>query len=157
MNSDEGGPDRGRSCQWCSATAAADAISCPGCGAALALRESLGGLVIPGVTEVHPGLRAYSADPLRIPRASPSQALAGPAMGMMAIAGPAGAALALGSLAAVTAGEYLGASRPDGWRAPLGALGVPSEAALAMARQLDSDQAAAEAPDPAATEGTSGS
>jgi hypothetical protein len=124
-------------CQWCSAPATADATHCAACGAALAQRESVGGLVIPGVTDVDPGLSAYGAEYLRIPGPSPSQSLAGPAMGAMVVAGPAGAALALGGLATVAATEFLGASRSTVSRAALDALGQPSEAAQAMARQLD--------------------
>ncbi len=39
-----------RRCAWCEATAPADATTCPACGAALAQRDDLGGLTIPGVT-----------------------------------------------------------------------------------------------------------
>jgi hypothetical protein len=43
-------------CPWCSAKAPAGAIHCPACSASLAERESLGGIAIPGVTEVDPDL-----------------------------------------------------------------------------------------------------
>jgi hypothetical protein len=125
-----------RTCQWCGAVAAADATQCSGCGAALATRESLGGLVVPGVTAVDPALEAYDAQPWRIPRASPSQGLAGGTIAAAAMGGPVGLA-ALGGLAAVAAVEYLGAGQGHGEAPALKAVGRPSEAAVEMARQLD--------------------
>jgi len=65
-----------RSCPWCSAVAAEDATRCPACGAALAQRDSIADLVIPGVTTVDPALAALAAQPLRIGGASPSQGMA---------------------------------------------------------------------------------
>jgi hypothetical protein len=44
-------------CPWCSAPIVADATHCPACGASLAERESLGGMAIPGVTEVDPAVK----------------------------------------------------------------------------------------------------
>lgn len=44
-------------CPWCSTGAAPGATHCTGCGAVMAQRESLGGMIIPGVTDVDPGMR----------------------------------------------------------------------------------------------------
>jgi hypothetical protein len=46
-----------RRCPWCSTVAPADATHCRSCGASLAERESLGGMAIPGVTEVDPAVK----------------------------------------------------------------------------------------------------
>jgi RNA polymerase subunit RPABC4/transcription elongation factor Spt4 len=131
-----------RTCQWCGAVAAANATQCPGCGAALATRESLGGLVVPGVTAVDPALEAYDAQPWRLPRSSPSQGLAGGTIAAAAIGGPAAIA-AIGGLAAVAAVEYLGAGQGHGDAPALEDVGRPSEAAVEMARQLDAGGGAA--------------
>lgn len=103
-----------RTCAWCSAPAAAAATHCAACGAALAQRESLGGVVIPGVTDVHPALVALDAQPIRMHGPSPTQGLASGAIVAAVAGGPAGLA-ALGGIVAVAAVEYLG-GRPDGGR-----------------------------------------
>ena len=46
--------DPGRLCPWCSAAVPPDATRCPACGDALAQRESIADLDIPGVTTVDP-------------------------------------------------------------------------------------------------------
>ena len=130
----ESGPER--TCPWCSAIAAADATRCPACGAALAQREELGGLVIPGLTAVDPALQALDGQPLHIPKASPSQGMAGGAMMAGLMGGPVGLA-ALGGLAAVAASEYLGVagSRPD-----LATLGQPDELATQVVERLEREE-----------------
>jgi hypothetical protein len=50
-------PAQERRCPWCSTAAPAGATHCASCGASLAERESLGGMVIPGLTEVDPAVR----------------------------------------------------------------------------------------------------
>ena len=100
----------GRTCPWCSAVAGEEADTCPSCGAALAQRESLGGLLIPGVTAIDPALRVADGVPMRIPGPSPSQGLADGAIVAAVVGGPVGLA-ALGGIAAVAAAEYLGAGR----------------------------------------------
>ena len=106
-------------CPWCATPAVADADRCTSCGAALAQRETIGELMIPGLTSVDPALHDYDKRPLHITGPSPSQGMA-PALivGAMA-AGPAGLA-AIGGVAAVAAVEYLGSGRggpsPGGWR-----------------------------------------
>jgi len=132
MGTGEGEHATGLSCQWCGTAAPAGATTCAGCGAALGQREDLGGLVIPGVTSVDPALQAYDAQPLRIPRSSPTQGLAGGTIAAAAMGGPVGLA-ALGGLAAVAAVEYLG-GKPGGDPATIGA---PSEAALQMVERLN--------------------
>ena len=129
----------GRTCQWCGTAAAATVETCPSCGAALAERESLGGLVLPGVTNVDPALAAYDAQPWRIPTASPSQGIAGGSITAAAMGGPAGLA-ALGGLAAVAAVEYLAAGRGDGGATPSPEdVGRPSDAAFLMLDKLKTD------------------
>src|SRR5512141_2530540 len=85
-----GETDPGGLCQWCSVPVTEGARQCSACGATVILRESIGDLIIPGVTHVDPALAAYAAQPLRIPRASPSQSIAGPAAGALMLGGPAG-------------------------------------------------------------------
>jgi hypothetical protein len=109
----EPAPEVERTCAWCSASAAAAATHCPACGAALAQRESLGGVVIPGVTDVHPALAAFDAQPIRLRGPSPTQGLASGAMIAAVAGGPAGL-VALGGIVAVAAVEYLGNGNPDG-------------------------------------------
>lgn len=147
---DEADEPSARTCQWCG-TAAADAdAQCRSCGAALATRDSLGGLVVPGVTGVDPALAAYDAQPWRIPKASPSQGLAGGTVAAAAMGGPAGLA-ALGGLAAVAAVEYLAAGSTDSRSESALGVGQPSEAALRMVEKLDAEGAAGDAGEP--TEG----
>ena len=148
IEADGQGAAPGRTCQWCGSLASADATTCSGCGAALAERDSLGGLIVPGVTAVDPALQAYDAQPWRLPRSSPTQGMAGGTIAAAAMGGPAGLA-ALGGLAAVAAVEYLNA-KPGGPNPSTLAVGQPSEAALQMVERLNTDGAASEdKPDPA--------
>jgi len=124
-------------CAWCSARVAPGAVTCPACGAAVAQRESIGDLVIPGVTAVHPALEAYDAQPLRIPGQSPTQSLAAGAITALAAGGITGIA-GIGGVAAMAAVEYLGARRPDGSPpVDLDRLGEPSEAATRMVEEME--------------------
>jgi hypothetical protein len=140
----DGTDDNESRCAWCSAIAARAATHCPACGAALARRQTIGDLVIPGVTHVDPGLEQYARQPLRIPGASPSQSVAGSMMGAAAAAGGVGAVAGLIGLAAVAATEYRGASRgaPTSGQ-PLEKVGQPSEAVLKMLEQLKEQERAA--------------
>jgi hypothetical protein len=153
--SEAAAPAAGRRCPWCSEPAAAEATHCRACGAALAQRETIGGLVIPGVTTVDPALQAYAAQPLRIPGSSPSQGVAGGAVVAAAAAGgPLGLA-ALAGLAAVAASEYLGANHgTPGSPADANDIGRPSEAVLQALERLERE--AAEPPDPATDSGPRG-
>jgi len=134
-----------RQCPWCSARGSADMRRCPSCDAALVQRDRIGDLVIPGVTDVDPTLSQYAADPLRIPGASPSQSVAGSAIGAAAIVGGPAGLVALGGLAAVAAVEYLGAG--DAARQAAAArLGQPSEAVLQMLERIEKDEQVPETP-----------
>lgn len=138
-----------RECAWCSEPAPADAKQCPSCGAALAQRSSIGGLVIPGVTSVDPALKAFADQPLHIPKASPSQGVAGGAVLAAAAGGPIGLA-ALGGLAAIAAAEYIGANRGGGSTPQdLAAVGTPSGAVLQALERLERQGQDPEAGDPA--------
>ena len=106
-------PGADRTCPWCSAAATPEATHCAACGAALAQRESLGNVMIPGVTAVHPALAAFAAQPTHVRGASPSQAMASGAIVAAVAGGPVGLA-AIGGLAAVAAFEYLGTRNADG-------------------------------------------
>jgi hypothetical protein len=126
-----------RTCPWCSAPAAADDTRCHACGAALAQREDLAGLVIPGVTAVHPALVAFDAQPTRLHGPSPSQGMASGAIVAAVAGGPVGLA-ALGGIAAVAAVEYLGARNADGsGSVDLESVGRPSEAALMALERIE--------------------
>lgn len=116
-------------CPWCAAPVAADATQCPACGAAIAQRESIGDLQIPGLTAVDPALKDYDSRPLHLRGPSPSQGAA-PALIIGAIAGGPIGAVAIGGVAAVAAAEFLGASL-DGRRATaLENVGKPSDLTL---------------------------
>ena len=104
------GVQAGRSCSWCSAVAPDEATSCPACRAALAQRESLGDLAIPGVTSIDPALQALDGKPMRIAGPSASQGAASGVMAAAVMGGPIGL-VALGGIAAVAAAEYAGAGR----------------------------------------------
>jgi hypothetical protein len=138
----EGGEGSGLRCQWCDTVSAVPkAIVCANCGAALILRESIEGIGIPGVTEVDPDLALYAKKPLRIPRGSPSEAVAGPAIAAAALGGPAGL-VALGALGAVVAKEYSAAG--GGSKVPATArLGEPSAPIVEIVNKLNAEAAAA--------------
>ena len=129
----------GRTCAWCSAGAPADALTCPSCGAALAQRETIGDLVIPGVTNVRPDLLDAEGRPLHIPGVSNAQGMAGGVMVAAMAGGPVGLA-AIGGMAVVGAAEYLSANRGAGGEAPaVEDVGRPSASAAQVAEQLDRD------------------
>jgi len=130
-----------RICAWCGTPAAsAEATSCPSCGAALAQRESIGNLAIPGLTAVDAALQDFDKRPLHLRGPSPSQGMA-PALIVGAIAGgPIGLA-AIGGVAAVAAAEFMG-TRRDG-NGSLDEIGRPSEIALRALENLDEAGAAA--------------
>jgi hypothetical protein len=128
----------GRTCAWCSHPAPVDALTCPSCGASMAQRETIGELVIPGVTSVRPDLVDADGRPLHIPAASNAQGLASGAIVGAMIGGPIGLA-AIGGTAVVGAAEYLAASRPAGDAPALEDVGRPTEFAAKVAEQLDQD------------------
>ena len=108
-NANSTGP--GRVCPWCSAPVPPDATRCPACGDALAQRESIDGLAIPGVTIVDPALEADAERPLHIPMTTP------------AIVDPFGGGINLGGMAQVAAlaAPHRGAHGSEhGWAADRG-------------------------------------
>lgn len=139
----------GRTCAWCSHAAPVEATQCPSCGAAMAQRDSIGDLVIPGVTSVRPDLLDADGRPLHIPGASNAQGLASGAIVGAMMGGPVGLA-AIGGMAVVGAAEYLAANRGAGGAPPLEDVGRPNVIAAKVAEQLDrdGDQGSAPAPDP---------
>src|SRR3954462_7728439 len=91
-----------RRCEWCSASAAADAVNCPGCGAAMPLADAEAELYYPGVTDVHPHLKAAAERPLQVaPSASATQMMWGSVPRFASQAGPGGALIGLGAVAAM--------------------------------------------------------
>ena len=126
-----------RSCAWCSAMAPMDATTCPSCGAAMAQRETIGDLRIPGVTDVRADLLDSDGRPIHLSGPSPSQGMASGVMVAAMAGGPVGLA-ALGGLAAVGAAEYATASRRRGDGAPgYDDIGRPSDIAREVAERLD--------------------
>lgn len=144
--SDEGAPaiPEPRTCAWCAAPASEEATACGSCGAALAQRESLGDVRIPGLTAVDPALTDYASRPMHLRGPSSSQGVAPALIVGAAAGGPIGAVL-IGGVVAVAAAEYLGAKQPGTGGGPaLDAVGKPSELALKALEHAD-----AKAPDPA--------
>jgi hypothetical protein len=138
-----GAPEAPRTCAWCGTPAVDEATSCASCGAALAQRESIGDLAIPGLTAVDAALQDYDKRPLHLRGPSPSQGMA-PALIVGAMAGgPIGLA-AIGGVAAVAATEFLGARR-DGAGA-LENVGKPSEVALQAIQRIDDGSLPSAAP-----------
>lgn len=114
-------------CPWCSAAAEPGANYCPSCGAIMAQRESLGGLVIPGVTDVDPGLRQRSLTGSMLGTQARMSVLSavGQAADPSAQVATAAAMLARDSIE----GMFRPATNPDD-------VGRPSQAALEMADRL---------------------
>ncbi len=133
------GGSNARTCPWCATPATAEATTCVSCGAALAQRESIGDLAIPGLTAADAALQDFDKRPLHLRGPSPSQGMA-PALIVGAMAGgPIGLA-AIGGVAAVAAAEYLGARRGGGG-ASLEDVGRPSEVVLRALDHLESNTA----------------
>jgi hypothetical protein len=130
-----------RTCPWCSEPAGPTDTTCSKCGAALAQREDLGGVLIPGLTGVDPALAAFAAQPTHLRGPSPSQGLASGIIPAAAMAGPAGLAI-IGGIAAVAAVEYMSGKGPGRSPADLESVGKPSELALLARDKADRDDAA---------------
>ena len=130
-----------RRCAWCEAAASPQDTTCPACGAALAQREDLGGLLIPGVTGVHPELAAAAERPLRLTGPSPTQSAAPGLIAAAMAPGPAGLVVGAGVLA-MAATEFLGvpSGSVDGPVDPA-TVGEPSETARRMVRRLEAEEA----------------
>lgn len=123
-------------CPWCSATNAPDARQCSSCGAAIAQRDDLGGVTVPGVTGVDPNLLGTPSS-----LASPMLRSQG-TLGAINAVSHVDPALGLVAAAAVlgqdTIKGLLGGNRVDPE-----SVGKPSEAALQAAEKLDRDAATA--------------
>ncbi len=69
-------------------------------------------LYYPGVTDIHPHLQAAAARPLQVPQgASATQMVSGSMLRFASQAGPGGALIGLGAVAAMAAVEWMGASK----------------------------------------------
>lgn len=129
-----------RSCPWCATPAEEDAARCGSCGAALAQRESIGDLVVPGLTAVDPALKDLDGRPLHLAGPSPSHGVASGAIVAAAAGGPLGLAI-LGGVGAVAAVEYLGASRGRPGEKGHDNVGETSEAVRQAVERLDRGEA----------------
>lgn len=144
---DAAAPELAATCPWCAAPAAEGATRCTACGAALAQRESIGDLRIPGLTSVDPALEDFDKRPLHIPGPSPTQGMA-PALIIGALAGGPAGLVAVGGVAAL-AGVEFAASQHDGTDTQeLADVGKPSEVLLQALQHADATpRAAAAKPD----------
>ena len=124
------------SCSWCATPAAEGASRCGSCGAALAQRESIGDLVIPGLTAVDPALKDLDGRPLHIAGPSPSHGVASGVIVAAAAGGALGLAI-LGGVGAVAAAEYMGASRGKPGGKGHENVGETSEAVLQAIERLE--------------------
>jgi hypothetical protein len=100
-------------CPWCATPAADGATRCSSCGAALAQRETIGDLVVPGLTAVDPALKDLDGRPLHVRGPSPTQGVASGLIAAAAAGGPVGLAI-LGGVGAMAAAEYVGAGGEKG-------------------------------------------
>jgi hypothetical protein len=121
-------------CPWCATPAAAGATRCATCGAALAQRESIGDLVIPGLTAVDPALKDLDGRPIHLRGPSASQGVASGIIVAAAAGGPMGLAI-LGGVGAIAATEFLGAGGDKGKGHEH--VGETSEAVLQAVERLD--------------------
>jgi hypothetical protein len=130
-----GTPEAPRTCAWCGTPAASpEATLCASCGAALAQRESIADLAIPGLTSVDAALQDYDKRPLHLRGPSPSQGMA-PALIVGAMAGgPIGLA-AIGGVAAVAAAEFMGTRRSGA--GGVEDVGRPSEVVLQAMQHIE--------------------
>ncbi len=100
-------------CPWCATPAAERATRCSSCGAALAQRERIGDLVIPGLTAVDPALKDLDGRPIHLRGPSPSQGAASGLIVAAGAGGPIGLAI-IGGVGALAAAEYMGAGGEKG-------------------------------------------
>jgi hypothetical protein len=132
-------PEPAATCPWCAAPAAVGATRCSAGGAALAQRESIGDLRIPGLTSVDPALEDFDKRPLHLRGPSPSQGVA-PALIIGAVAGGPIGLMAIGGVAAVAGAEFLGTRIGGSHGAPaLEDVGKPSEVVLKALERGDAD------------------
>lgn len=119
-----------RRCPWCSREVGADALTCPSCGAAVAQRESIGGLVLPGITSVD---QAYDGSVSVLTRTA--LVTADPARPRMGVRGGQGGLLA--ATGAVVAGGYLKRALGEATPGDPKRLSRSSEPALRSSEALD--------------------
>ncbi len=131
-----GAPDAAPTCPWCAAKVKPEQTHCPACGAALAQRESIGGVKIPGLTSVDPALEDFDKRPLHLRGPSPSQGVAPGLIIAAAAGGPIGM-LAIGGVAAVAAVELMGTKRDGPEGMSLENVGRPSEVLLQAIEHAD--------------------
>ncbi len=123
-------------CPWCNASVPEGATNCRECGAAVAQRESIGGLKIAGLTSVDPALEDFDKRPLHLRGPSPTHGAASGLIVGAAAGGPIGL-VAIGGVAALAAVVFMGTRRdgPDGM--PLEDVGKPSEVLLQALEHVD--------------------
>ena len=134
-------------CPWCATPATEGAKTCTSCGAALAQRESIGDLVIPGLTAVDPALKDLADRPLHLSGPSPSHGVASGAIAAVAAGGPLGLVI-LGGVGAVAAAEYVGASRDTPGAKGHDNVGATSEAVRQAIERLERGEELPSAGDP---------
>ena len=137
-----GAPEADPQCPWCGAKVAQGATNCRNCGAAVAQRESIGGLRIAGLTSVDPALEDFDKRPLHLRGPSPSQGMA-PALIVGAAAGGPIGLMAIGGVAAVAAVELMGTKRDGSDPMALENVGKPSEVLLRALEHADAGASAA--------------
>ena len=125
-------------CPWCATPAAAGATRCTSCGAALAQRESIGDLVVPGLTAVDPALKDLDGRPIHLRGPSPTQGAASGIIVAAAAGGPIGLAI-IGGVGALAAAEYMGAGGEKGKGHEH--VGETSEAVLQAIERLERGEA----------------
>ena len=146
-------------CPWCATPTAEGATRCPSCGAALAQRESIGDLVVPGLTAVDPALKDLDGRPLHLRGPSPTQGVASGLVVAAAAGGPIGLAI-IGGVGALAAAEYMGVGGEAGTGQQN--VGQASDAVLQAIERLDRGETLPTAsdvtprPEPDSTSATSG-
>ncbi len=136
--SDDGASHDPATCPWCATPAAEGATRCSSCGASLAQRESIGDLVVPGLTAVDPALKNLDGRPLHLRGPSPTQGAASGLIVAAAAGGPVGLAI-IGGVGALAAAEFLGAEGEKGKGHEH--IGETSEAVLQAIERLDRGEA----------------
>ncbi len=131
----DAGPSHGpATCPWCATPATDGATRCSSCGASLAQRESIGDLVVPGLTAVDPALKDLDGRPIHLRGPSPTHGAASGLIVAAAAAGPVGLAI-VGGVGALAAAEFLGAGGEKGEGHER--VGETSEAVLQAIERLD--------------------
>ena len=134
----EGASHGPATCPWCATPAAEGATRCSSCGASLAQRETIGDLVVPGLTAVDPALKDLDGRPIHLRGPSPTQGAASGLIVAAAAAGPVGLAI-VGGVGALAAAEFLGAGGEKGKGHEH--VGETSEAVLQAIERLERGEA----------------